>query len=738
MGNRWRAICLCCVDTAVIAMAVLGGVIGIATLVTGLTPSVRFCTFVELYPNPSARSKHYWPLEVVNSATPSPSPSIGDVTAWDVRDLSGFYIPDERTDTWSLRCDLGDIHLVHHWRYATLLSSVTDDLSYDERVSTPGWIPASLLLGLTLIVVALRWKYARGAANADATQHALGDRATPRTCRSRLCRKVLGAVLALGVFTGLAVLATLILAELRVGVTIDLPERIPHLLYARTGVNARDGSVRLHYENETTPGGLMQALPMGTYEVAIDCRVLSAPRAPWKSKHVRRSTQARRLDSAVDSHPPAGVLASCAGVAAAVAGETRPLRGVRGITSTATPPAAAQSAVRLCHLHHVRDEWRMCVSRCEVLRRTIDALLIVALVLGCIAGAAGLLTLVAPNLEPSASTTSYCDWESDELPTWTLGATQGWIELTFSGVHQSTALPSIFPDESFNVSGVVQYKEGEAAFGCFSGTSAELRVAGWVSVLVVFPALAGLAIQKRRRSAHRDRQHTMPVDVAWHARWFVRWGLVGAIMLGCVLGTLSLAGVVLPGRKFVARIRMYGHRGENMTHTWELSQPKGDLAFCSCRWNLPRTPRAAERDLRVLGLIAFRSANLDTMRIECLRFAGWIPPLILIPLPAYWLFAPAWRRGWRRGHGRCVGCGYDLRGDVAGRCPECGARRGDDAGPVGDGGGRLGESGGRWRGRARRIAREMAGRLDRACGGWRGRFGLTRGRWRDELDGSRR
>ncbi len=361
MGNRWRAICLCCVDTAVIAMAVLGGVIGIATLVTGLTPSVRFCTFVELYPNPYARSKHYWPLEVVNSATPSPSPSIGDVTAWDVRDLSGFYIPDERTDTWSLRCDLGDIHLVHHWRYATLLSSVTDDLSYDERVSTPGWIPASLLLGLTLIVVALRWKYARGAANADATQHALGDRATPRTCRSRLCRTVLGAVLALGVFTGLAVLATLILAELRVGVTIDLPERIPHLLYARTGVNARDGSVRLHYENETTPGGLMQALPMGTYEL----------------------------------------------------------------------PSIAEYSARPAHRG-------------------------------------------SPN--------------------------------TFAGQ---------------------------------------------------------------------------------------------------------------------------------------------------------------------------------------LKLAGWIPPVILVPLPAYWLFAPAWRRRWRRGHGRCVGCGYDLRGDVAGRCPECGARRGDDAGRVGDGGGGL-------------------------------------------------
>jgi hypothetical protein len=53
---------------------------------------------------------------------------------------------------------------------------------------------------------------------------------------------------------------------------------------------------------------------------------------------------------------------------------------------------------------------------------------------------------------------------------------------------------------------------------------------------------------------------------------------------------------------------------------------------------------------------------------------AWLVVALLVPAPAYFLFAPAVRRRARRRRGRCLNCGYDLRGDTAGRCPECGAR----------------------------------------------------------------
>lgn len=44
-------------------------------------------------------------------------------------------------------------------------------------------------------------------------------------------------------------------------------------------------------------------------------------------------------------------------------------------------------------------------------------------------------------------------------------------------------------------------------------------------------------------------------------------------------------------------------------------------------------------------------------------------PLMLVGLPTLWML---WSRRRRRPPGHCVACGYDLTGNVSGRCPECG------------------------------------------------------------------
>jgi len=49
----------------------------------------------------------------------------------------------------------------------------------------------------------------------------------------------------------------------------------------------------------------------------------------------------------------------------------------------------------------------------------------------------------------------------------------------------------------------------------------------------------------------------------------------------------------------------------------------------------------------------------------------WIP-FVLIGVPTGWLW---WRDRRRVAAGCCAACGYDLTGNVSGRCPECGALR---------------------------------------------------------------
>jgi len=50
----------------------------------------------------------------------------------------------------------------------------------------------------------------------------------------------------------------------------------------------------------------------------------------------------------------------------------------------------------------------------------------------------------------------------------------------------------------------------------------------------------------------------------------------------------------------------------------------------------------------------------------------WAVPFLLAAYPAIAFIRGPLRRWRRRRKGRCVRCGYDLTGNVAGVCPECG------------------------------------------------------------------
>ena len=56
--------------------------------------------------------------------------------------------------------------------------------------------------------------------------------------------------------------------------------------------------------------------------------------------------------------------------------------------------------------------------------------------------------------------------------------------------------------------------------------------------------------------------------------------------------------------------------------------------------------------------------------------AVFVAALSVVWLPFwYWFERPAELRRARKANGQCLRCGYDLKGNVSGVCPECGTDR---------------------------------------------------------------
>lgn len=58
--------------------------------------------------------------------------------------------------------------------------------------------------------------------------------------------------------------------------------------------------------------------------------------------------------------------------------------------------------------------------------------------------------------------------------------------------------------------------------------------------------------------------------------------------------------------------------------------------------------------------------------VRYVAFPLWAPLILFIGYPAVGLIRGPLRRGYRRKHGLCVKCGYDLTGNVTRVCSECG------------------------------------------------------------------
>jgi hypothetical protein len=63
---------------------------------------------------------------------------------------------------------------------------------------------------------------------------------------------------------------------------------------------------------------------------------------------------------------------------------------------------------------------------------------------------------------------------------------------------------------------------------------------------------------------------------------------------------------------------------------------------------------------------------IATITVVSVRWWLLLAAVSIFLIPAGWVVQQALRRARRSRRGLCTGCGYDLRGSVSGRCPECG------------------------------------------------------------------
>ena len=97
-------------------------------------------------------------------------------------------------------------------------------------------------------------------------------------------------------------------------------------------------------------------------------------------------------------------------------------------------------------------------------------------------------------------------------------------------------------------------------------------------------------------------------------------------------------------------------------------------------WDMDRPPEVFDTGWPTTNRVDIKGVELYFVSVSDGRHThwnlwidGWLPATLAALLPAgravrWWL-----RRRRARERGICAGCGYDLRGNVSGVCPECGS-----------------------------------------------------------------
>ena len=137
---------------------------------------------------------------------------------------------------------------------------------------------------------------------------------------------------------------------------------------------------------------------------------------------------------------------------------------------------------------------------------------------------------------------------------------------------------------------------------------------------------------------------------------------------------LVTAGLALTGLGVVSLWVEIGWAGRIHQRHWaRVMIEEGNLQLAHARTTQVAYPRGGMTFFRGgLGVLSFRTDTSRDWRWAALSVPLWLVVALLFIHPGLaFLRGPVLRRR-RLRRDQCPGCGYDLAGNVSGRCPECG------------------------------------------------------------------
>lgn len=168
--------------------------------------------------------------------------------------------------------------------------------------------------------------------------------------------------------------------------------------------------------------------------------------------------------------------------------------------------------------------------------------------------------------------------------------------------------------------------------------------------------------------------------------------MAAALLAGLSCGLLGLLSAYYVEVRFSADLwdKTFPPRQGSIESTdWSMAFDDGMCALrrwdrkCDHSWGIEDLGPPA--DFFAKRVLAYYQHESSKHRIAELRCNSLFPFLVLTTPPAVIFSRRAWRARRLRRPGHCRQCGYNLTGNVSGRCPECGAEvTSDDTAGGGD------------------------------------------------------
>jgi predicted RNA-binding Zn-ribbon protein involved in translation (DUF1610 family) len=156
-----------------------------------------------------------------------------------------------------------------------------------------------------------------------------------------------------------------------------------------------------------------------------------------------------------------------------------------------------------------------------------------------------------------------------------------------------------------------------------------------------------------------------------------------------------IALLLLAGLSVTALIGSYSLNGRESAHTLKIKRFSLTLGVLNGRvqlrfgypseveyinpnrqpFGVPAAPQSSSHKWQ-WGPFFYRSTSYYDIDWKHFLFAlpGWLAVALFLAYPLFVFFRVPWLRRRRRKNGQCIACGYDLRGNVSGQCPECGRK----------------------------------------------------------------